>query len=207
MKAKHNKKRNTAFLFEALVRELTKTLVEKNTTRTTAVKKILKEHFRRGMVLFSELDCFNSLSTESDLDQYTAEKVIFQTKKAYQELDSNEVFQEQSKVIKKINQNLGREVYNNFVPNYQSLATLSQIFQDKMPIKSRVILEKKILTTLTSSPQAEPELVPVDNLVVKSFTERFNETYNNLLSEQKELLNKYITSFHEQGVDFRLFGG
>ena len=30
MKLKHNKKRNTAFLFEALVRELTKSVVRKD---------------------------------------------------------------------------------------------------------------------------------------------------------------------------------
>ena len=96
---------------------------------------------------------------------------------------------------------------NNFVPNYQSLASLSQIFQEKMPIKSRVILEKKIIETLTSSPVLNEELVPVDNLVVKSFTDRFNKTYGGLLAEQRELLNKYITSFHEHGVDFRLYVG
>jgi len=117
------------------------------------------------------------------------------------------VFHEQSKVIKKINKDLGKEVYNNFVPNYQSLASLSQIFQDKMPIKSRVILEKKIIETLTTSPADEPPLVPVDNLVMRAFTDRFNQSYGGLLSEQRELLNKYITSFHEHGVDFRLFVG
>ena len=33
MKMKHNKKRNTAFIFEVLIRELTKSIVEKDTTR------------------------------------------------------------------------------------------------------------------------------------------------------------------------------
>ncbi len=61
MKIKHNKKRNTAFLFETLVRELTKSIVEGDKRRGSTIKTILKEHFGRGMVLFSELDCFNSL--------------------------------------------------------------------------------------------------------------------------------------------------
>ena len=42
MKVKHNKKRNTAFLYEALVRELTKAVVEQNVTRSQKIKKILK---------------------------------------------------------------------------------------------------------------------------------------------------------------------
>ena len=39
MKFKHNKKRNTAFLFEALVRELTKTVVIENREKKAEAKK------------------------------------------------------------------------------------------------------------------------------------------------------------------------
>ena len=207
MKAKHNKKRNTAFLFEALTRELTKAVVEKDKNRTQIIKTILKEHFRRGMVLFSELDCFNTLSDQSGLDQYTAEKMVFRAKHAYDQLDQQDIFKEQSTVIKKINQNLGKEVYNTFVPNYQSLASLSNIFSDKTPVKNRVLMEQKVITQLTSTEDISTDLAPVDSLVVKSFTDRFNETYGDLLSEQRDLLTRYITSFYQSGADFRLFVG
>ena len=43
MKMKHNKKRNTAFLFEALTREYVKAVVKKNSARQRLVKKIIKE--------------------------------------------------------------------------------------------------------------------------------------------------------------------
>ena len=207
MKVKHNKKRNTAFLFEALVKELTKAIVAKNSTRAQVVKSILKEHFRGGMVLFSELDCFNTLSNQAGLDHYTAEKMVFRAKKSYDELDQQEVFKEQSTVIKKINTGLGKEVYNNFVPNYQSLASLSQIFKDKVAVKNRVLMEQKVIQTLTATDEETAEMKPIDTLVVKSITSRFNEAYDDLLSEQRMLLNKYITSFDESGVDFRLFLG
>ena len=93
MKVKHNKKRNTAFLYEALVRELTKSVVDKDVARTRKVKAILKEHFRSGMVLFSELGCFNALADKSSLDQYTAEKMVFRAKKEYDQLDQQDIFQ------------------------------------------------------------------------------------------------------------------
>jgi|21_taG_2_1085346.scaffolds.fasta_scaffold02934_3 hypothetical protein len=207
MKAKHNKKRNTAFLFEALTRELTKAVVEKNHHRAQAIKSILKEHFRRGMVLFSELDCFNTLSDQRGLDPYTAEKMVFRAKRAYDDLDQKDIFKEQSTVIKKINRTLGKELYNTFVPHYQSIASLSQIFNDKLPVKNRVLMEQKVISQLTSPLNESSELEPVDSLVVKSFTERFNNTYEGLLGEQRELLNRYITSFHQSGADFRLFVG
>ena len=45
-KLKHNKKRNTAFLFEALVKELTKASIASDTDRRVAISKVLKEHIR-----------------------------------------------------------------------------------------------------------------------------------------------------------------
>jgi len=207
MKVKHNKKRNTAFLYEALVRELTKAVVEKNSDRSTKIKKILKEHFRSGNVLFSELGCFNALAQTDDLDHYSAEKMIFRAKKEYEGLNQEEIFKEQSAVIQKINTGLGKEVFNTFVPDYKSYATLAQIFGNKLPVKSRVIMEQQILDTLTNGETEPPQLQSVDNLVVKSFTERFNNTYGELLPEQKDLLNRLILSFNENEADFKVYVG
>ncbi len=207
MKVKHNKKRNTAFLYETLVRELTKSVVSNNSARSKTVKTILKEHFRSGKVLFSELGCFTALTDRSNLDRYTAEKMIFRAKNEYDKLNQQEIFKEQSAVIKKVNTELGKEVFNNFVPDYKSYATLAQIFGTKMPVKNRVIMEQKIVETLTSPEEEKEEMQPVDSLVVKSFTERFNKEYTELLPEQKELLNRFIVSFNESEADFKLYAG
>jgi flagellin-specific chaperone FliS len=207
MKVKHNKKRNTAFLFEALVRELTKSVIEKDKDRTAKVKNILKEHFQSSSILGKELDCYQALSEESGLDQYTAEKLVFRAKKAYDDLDQKKVFEAQSSVISKINKLLGKEVYNTFIPNYQSLASITQIFNEKIPVKTRVLMEQKVIEKLTDSERTTEDVKPIDSLVVKSFTDTFNNTYSDLLEEQKELLTKYITSFDNNGVEFRLFAG
>ena len=206
MKIKHNKKRNTAFLFETLVRELTKAIVDKNNPRSHKIKTILSEHFRQGMVLFSELDCFRSLTDHSSpLDHYTAEKMVHQARRAYDELDRDSVFAEQSKVINKINRNLGKETFNNFVPNYKSYATLSQIFGKNISVKSRVLLEKRIIDNLTTHGVPSESIEPVDNIVVTSFVERFNKQYSNLLPEQRELLQKFVLSSGDDSVDFRIY--
>jgi hypothetical protein len=207
MKAKHNKKRNTVFLYEALVRELTKAITTQNTSRAETAKNILREHFRTGNVLFSELGCFSALADTQGLDHYTAEKLVFRAKKAYDELDSQDIFKEQSQVIKKINTDLGKEVYNNFVPNYKTYATIAQIFGTKAPLKSRVLMEKKIIDVMTSTPSQDEEMKPVDNLVVSQFVKSFNDTYSDLLPEQINLLNKYVLSFGPNVADFQLAMG
>ena len=149
MKKKHNKKRNTAFLFEVLVKEMTKTFVSGDSKKSKKIKRIFKDSFGTGKALSEELDCYNALREKSVLDKYTAEKLIFETKSKYGNLDKDEIFVEQSKLIKRINVELGSDVYGNFVPNYKNYATISQIFGDKTPVKSRVLLESEILNTLT----------------------------------------------------------
>ena len=46
MKVKHNKKRNTAFLYESLVKELTKAIVRQQEERKGKIIKIIKENNR-----------------------------------------------------------------------------------------------------------------------------------------------------------------
>ena len=205
MTKRHNKKRNTVFLFEVLVRELTKSIVDRNLKRSDTIKEILKAHFNANSALGTELDCFKSLCETSELDLYTAEKLIFTAKRAHQAISSKQIFNEQSSVIKKINSNLGAEVYNNFVPNYRAYATVAQLFNDKVAVKTRVLLEKKLLEQLTASVQKKDEVKPVDELVIKTFSERFNEKYANLHEEQKMLLNKYMTSLDEAQTDFKVY--
>ena len=205
MKKKHNKKRNTAFLFEALVRELTKSFVSKDSERSSKVKNIFKESFGETSVLRRELDCYNALREKSGLDKYTAEKLVFETKKAYNSLDQDEIFFEQSKLIKKINVDLGPGVYKNFVPNYKSYATVSQIFGDKTPVKNRVLLESEIIDNLITEDKEQDEMRSIDSLVVKTFTENFNKKYAGLLESQRKLLEHYIVSFLDNGVDFKIF--
>ena len=205
MKTKHNKKRNTAFLFESLVRELTKSIVFSKTEQTQKIKTIIKEHFNKGSVLAKELECFKALAETHELDTYTAEKLIFQAKKQHEDLNQQDVFLEQSQLIKSINTELSTEVYNNFIPNYRSYATIAQVFSKKTPVKQKVLMERQILQSMTSSPKAKKELKPVDSLVLKTFASNFNEKYDSLLPEQKSLLNKFMTVNEASRPDFSIY--
>ena len=200
-KTKHNKKRNTAFLYEALIREMTKAVVSKNKEQKNKIVDILKESFSSNKPLGKELGLYQALLNSSELDPVTAEKLLYQIREAYSELDSEEIYNAQSHVIKRVNKEVGSDVYNNFVPNYKSIATVSQLFgvdSSAVGIKRGVLLEQNVLETLTSKKIGEKpkELKPIDNIVFKTFSGKFNDVYaDNLLSEQKELLNRYILSF------------
>ena len=206
MKTKHNKKRNTAFVYEALLREVTKSIVSRDTERKNKAISILKEYFKQGTNLSKELGCYKALIKEDTLDKYTAEKVIFLASKQHSELDKKEIFNEQSRLIKQVNTDLGSSTFSNFVPNYKSFATVYQLFNKKTPLKTRVLLEQEILETLSGKNEQQNEgMKPVDTLVVKTFVSNFNDKYSNLLPEQRDLLNNYILSLGDNMADFQLF--
>jgi hypothetical protein len=208
MKLKHNKKRNTAFLFEVLVRELTKSVIQKRSDYGIKISKIVKEHFGKGTLLKKELEIYKSLQEESGLEPYIAEKLIYEAKGQHSQLDKEKIFQEQSALIKKINKELTPDVFSQFVPNYKSIATIHQIFNDSLSPKKKVLLEATIFETLTSNEQlVEGKTKKVDNLVIKKFVERYNKQYEskNLHEEQRKLLQKYVMSFSDNGFDLNIY--
>jgi hypothetical protein len=209
MKLKHNKKRNTAFVYEALVREVAKAVVRKDEKRKGLIIKIMKEHFSPNNILAKELQLYRTLEETKGLDIYTAERLIKEARIDYNKLNKDDIFKSQTKLISIINKNLTSEVFSNFVPNYKNLATISQIFGDDAITKERVLLERKLLGDMVAkegAPIKSKNMPHIDGLVYKTFVKKFNEKYDKeLLPEQKQLLNLFLTSFTDNGVEFKMF--
>lgn len=210
MKLKHNKKRNTAFLYETLVKELTAAVVEQDTNRKNAIVSIIKEFFSKGSILKRELDLYKALNETHKLDVYTAERLIAESKKQFAELDRKVVFNTQTALIESINKIVGQAAFSNFIPNYKTLASIAQIFQDSLPAKEKVLLERKVIGRLVAKPTPEApqddRMEHIDNLVFKKVIENFNKKYNGqLLAEQRDLLNRYIVSFSDSDVEFKVY--
>jgi len=205
---KHNKKRNTAFLYESLVKELTKSVVKKQDDRKQKIIKIIKESFYKGSSLDEDLQLYKSILENKDkMTKDFTDRFLFETKKDYNSIDRKSVFNSQTKLISQINQQLGASVFNNFVPNYKDIATVGSWFQDnKSNAKSRLIVETKVKSLLVPSTEEKQEMKHIDNLTYKTFVDKFNKTYKNSLKEnQKSLLVNYITSFSDNGVGLKIF--
>ena len=199
MRLKHNKKRNVAFVYEALVRELTKNVVKQNKMKAKTISSIILESFKRGSLLHEELNIYKSLYEATAMPASLARKIILESKIAHEKIDKSQVFAEQTQLIKRINKLLGTAVYNSFVPNYKSIATVHSIFNNKLSPKNKVLMEEKILEAMMSVPhEAKTNLKHIDDLVFKTFVSKFNEKYKDkLLEGQKKLLVKYISSFED----------
>jgi len=204
---KHNKKRNTAFIYETLSRELTKAIVDKDVKRKSMVVSLVKEHFSATSVLTEELNLYKILLESEDVKPNIAERLLQETKFAHAQIDNNAVFSAQSRIIAAINKNLGQATWSNFVPNFKSLASVSAIFNTKMSIKKKVLFEQTIIEKMTSPKDSAPPdaMKTIDNITYHSFIKKFNSKYTDLLQEQKDLLNRYITSFADEGFELRVY--
>lgn len=208
VKSKHNKKRNTAFLYEVIIRQITSALIEKNEEQKGLFVKVCKNFFSRGTILKKELDLYRAIHETYDISPDMAQKILNEAKYQYELLDKKQIFNEQTKLINILNKISNGTVFNNFVSDYKNLATISQIFNNNVTVKEKVLLESTVINKMTSTAEnsEKDKMTTIDSLTYKLFVKKFNEQYSNtLLSEQKELLTKYVMSFADGGTELKLY--
>ena len=143
-----------------------------------------------------------------EIEKKLAEKIVVQVKEEHDSLDKKKLFQEQSALINKINRTLSNKVYNNFVPNFKTIASVYSIFQHALPVKDRVLLEERIIDQMSASTGTDSlaDQQPIDNLTYNTFVKSFNKEYESVLNgDQKALLESYVSSFEDNGIEFKVF--
>jgi len=205
MKIRHNKKRNTAFIYEALIREATVAAMRGDTEKRNTALNIIKKHFNYDSLLKKDLGCYQSLYKSHSLSQVLAQKIVTEARIASRLIDPHSLFKQQTDLINDINKTISPSVFDNYVPNYKTLASIAQIFLHKQTPKNSVILENQIIQYMTES-LPEPPAVPSDKFIYEIFVDKFNKKYENeLLQEQKQLLSCYISSFADNALELKVF--
>jgi hypothetical protein len=140
------------------------------------------------------------------LDRLTCEKILREVKIQKRLIDPEGLFKQQTDLIRDVNTELSPTSFNNFVPNYKTLATIAQIFSDKISPKDQVILENVIIRNMGVLITEQKIQVPVDKVLYQTFVNKFNSKYaDELLDEQKELLGHYISSFMDNALQLKMF--
>ena len=206
MKIKHNKKRNTAFVYEALIREATVSIIKQDDQRKDKVFSIIKKHFNQDSLLYKDLECYRSLYENTAPNEEMANKILLEVKAQKRLIDPDGLFSQQTALIHDVNKELTQETFNNFVPNYRCLATIQQILSIKASPKTRVMLEGEIVKNMVVLKENKNTMPTVDNLTYRQFVGKFNEKYDSkLLKEQKDLLTYYVTSFSDNSLQLKIF--
>jgi len=204
---KHNKKRNTAFLYECLIKELTKAIVREDKKRQIITRKVLKEFFNKNSELRKELNLYNSLLDSESLNESFSRRLLEESKKDFYGLNRKRIFNAQTNLINAMNQKLGHGVFSNFIPNYKDIASIGLYFRNhKLEAKKRIMLERNLVKFLSREEKILTEMKHLDNLEYKTFVNKFNNAYERTLrTEQKNLLTNYIVSFSDNGVGLKGF--
>jgi len=206
MNFKHNKKRNPAFIFEALTREFAKAKLHKDENKINKIKSVMKEVFNKESLLYKQLRLYKALTETREVDYLTAEKIIAEVHRVFSTFDKKALYDEQTAAIHKINHEVSPTVFQNYVSNYKSLASAFQMFHDDtIGVKDRVLLERKLIQEMVKPEEKIQEEEPVDELVVKTFIKKFNNTFGSLMSEQKTLISLYMGSLDSDDTELKMF--
>ena len=74
------------------LKELTKSTVEKNQQRSTAILEILKEHFTKGTVLSAEMNLYSALLETRNVQRTVAERMLHEIKASRNDLNEENLF-------------------------------------------------------------------------------------------------------------------
>lgn len=215
-KIKHSKFKNTGFIFELLVRQITSEIMSAN---KSVAEKILKEHFNSKKELSKELKLYQYLINEKYNSESKAEKFIDTVCEARKRLDEVKLTKEKYNLIKVIKEQYGLEEFiKSPVSNYKALASIYKIFEVTTSqeqyeptdiVNARFTIAENIINSSIQNKDVKIKDAVLEEyrkqdddlraITYKLLVESFNKKYKNLTSGQKNLLREYINNINDTG--------
>lgn len=205
---KHSKYKNTAILFEMLVRKLTS---ETLTSDKTVTVEIIKKYFGKNTVLSKELQLYNSLIKESFKSEAQTLEFIRSCKSAHDKLNKSSLRRQRYNLVKEISENFDfQKVSKIRINNYKELASIYKIFEynefdnPKQILECKNVIVDHIVTDTNISSKKDIVLEKYKShdkdvrlLAYKLLVDKFNKKYSSLDENQKQILNKYIVHVND----------
>ena len=215
-KIKHSKFKNTGFLFELLVRQITSEVMSSS---KSVAEKLLKEHFNSKQELSKELKLYQYLINEKYNSESKAEQFINTILEARKKIDEKKLAKEKYNLIKEI-----KETYNldefikSPISNYKTLASIYKIFETVIGdveydptdiVSSRFTIAENIINSSIQNKDVKLKDAVLEEyrkqdddlraVSYKLLVESFNNKYSNLTNDQKGLLREYINNINNTG--------
>jgi hypothetical protein len=209
MKVKHSKFKNTAILFELLVKQITQEVLSNSTKNIS--EKIIKEFFSSNKELAKELKLYNQIVKEKYSSIDDAKLFLEEVSKERVKLDENKLNKEKYNLIKTIKESYDLDKFlSSNLQNYKLLASVYKVFEAKtmgrkVEIRDFIDSNNTILEHIThkkvSSKQTDTlyesfkqQSEDLRLLTYKLLIENFNKKYSNLDDSQKGLLREFINN-------------
>jgi hypothetical protein len=215
-KIKHSKFKNTGFIFELLVRQVTSEILSSN---KSVAETILKEFFNSKKELSKELKLYQYLINEKYNSETKAEKFIDTICEARKRLDEKKLTKEKYSLIKEIKERYNiDEFIKSPISNYKTLASIYKVFEvitsDEQYeptdiVNSRFTITENIINTSIQNKDSKLKDAVLEQykkqdedlraVSYKLLVESFNNKYKNLTTDQKGLLREYINNINNTG--------
>ena len=207
MKIKHNKYKNTGILFELLVRKITADTLSSGNSKAAS---LVKKYFTKSE-LANENKLYQIINQSLSLSESKADSVLSTVLDLSRKLDKEALSKEKYNLIREIKENFDmNDFFGAKIKNYKLLAStyvLLESHNNKKFANPESIITSKItiLEHITSNPSTKMSLSPLVEelmsldkgtraLTYKIMLEKYNEKFDGLSQDQKEVLKEYINS-------------
>lgn len=209
MKVKHSKFKNTAILFELLVKQITQEVLSNSNKNLS--EKIIKEFFNSRKELAKELKLYNWIVKERFSNNDDAKLFLQEVIEERKKLDESKLAKEKYNLIRTIKESYELDKFlSSNLQNYKLLASIYKVFESKTQGRkveirdfidsNNTILEHITTTKSVKKPQEKlyeefkQQSEDLRLLTYKLLIENFNSKYSNLDDSQKGLLREFINN-------------
>lgn len=209
MRIKHSKYKNTGLIFELLVKQIAAdTLSRKDSPAVT----ILKKNFTGRTALVREFKLYEFILKNKSVSQSKAESIVSTVIEVSRGMDREILKKQRYNLIKDIKESYNlEEFFSISINDYKPLAALYCLMEahkvtDVVDPNFLVDNKTTILEHLTKEEQNKTQVrdtlieeyskydKDLKLLTFKILLEKFNNKYDTLLPEQKNVLREFITS-------------
>lgn len=207
-KLRHSKYKNTGFLFEILVRQITSDII--SGTEAPVSERLLAKYFNKNSELGKENALYQILVKEKQSDEGRADRIIDTVIGARRKLSEAKLRRQKFELVKEIKEHYPvDDFFRCKLENYTTLASVYKVFENAISselyipsdvLKSKTTIIEAILRVPNSNKKSDDVVLEyfktqdfrTRNLSYQLFIENFNKKYSGLSLEQKELLKEYI---------------
>ena len=203
---KHNKIKNTAFLYECLTRQITSDVLSNNDPSPALA--IVKEFFKPTTILGKELVLYKALTSKKLKNEGKINYLVDSVLRERAKLNYSEMRRAKYNLVKKITEKYDlKDFFRTRISNYRDIASVYKLFEiqhnsnpfEETEIRFVVMENLKEKDAPKSNKQSVVEKFQKESkdlrlLSYKILVDKFNQKYSNLNESQRDLLKAYINN-------------
>ncbi|HPM21447.1 MAG TPA: hypothetical protein PLY35_09400 [Thermotogota bacterium] len=214
MKLKHNKFKNTAIIFECLIKQMTNDLIKSS---QSPALNIIKKYFKESTYISKELELYKLISDSKIKNEAKFINYIDEVIKIHSlQINKHKLQTEKYNIIKELKQSYKMEdLFSYELSNYKLLASIYKLFTNentnktvnenvnlKFSIINSILNNKNILNNKPNELQLFENLdSTTKSLVINLMIDKYNEKFSDkLLPKQIDLIKEYINNVENKNT-------